>query len=130
MPPEDFKRLFRHKQCVAEGWSDKIKNQAAEGCNIAGRIRVNKVIGNIYLSPGRSFQSHTTQVHDLVPYLRDTNGQHHNFGHTIHSFEFESDDEYDFRKKDISAELKRRLNIEVDPLVGAIGRVRCSPIFL
>ncbi|GJJ13185.1 hypothetical protein Clacol_007436 [Clathrus columnatus] len=109
------------EQCVAEGWSDRIKNQAAEGCNIAGRIRVNKVIGNIYLSPGRSFQSHTMQVHDLVPYLRDTNGQHHNFGHTIHALEFESDDEYDVRKKDISAELKRRLNIEVDPLVGAVA---------
>lgn len=63
------------------------------------------------------------QVHDLVPYLKDTNGQHHNFGHTIHTIEFESDDEYDIRKKDISAELKKRLNIEGDPLVGVVASV-------
>ncbi|KAF8586305.1 endoplasmic reticulum-derived transport vesicle ERV46 [Ramaria rubella] len=108
-------------QCVAEGWSDKIKDQAAEGCDISGRVRVNKVIGNIHLSPGRSFQTHSMQVHDLVPYLRDTNGQHHNFGHTIHTFEFESDDEYDIRKKDLGAEMKKRLGIDVDPLTGVVA---------
>ncbi|KAF8532104.1 endoplasmic reticulum-derived transport vesicle ERV46 [Gautieria morchelliformis] len=109
-------------QCVSEGWSDKIKDQAAEGCNISGRIRVNKVVGNIHLSPGRSFQTHTLQVHDLVPYLRETNGQHHDFGHTIQSFGFESDDEWDLRKKDIGTGMKKRLGIDVDPLVGVAAR--------
>ncbi|KAF8512861.1 endoplasmic reticulum-derived transport vesicle ERV46 [Hysterangium stoloniferum] len=109
------------EQCVAEGWSDKIKNQAAEGCNISGRIRVNKVIGNIHLSPGRSFQTHTMQVHDLVPYLRDTNGHHHDFSHTIHKFAFESDDEYIVRRRDIGMEMKKRLGIDVSPLSGAVA---------
>lgn len=39
------------EQCVSEGWSDKIKEQAAEGCNIAGKVRVNRVIGNLYVPP-------------------------------------------------------------------------------
>lgn len=34
-------------QCVSEGWKDKIKEQATEGCNLAGKVRVNKVIGNL-----------------------------------------------------------------------------------
>jgi len=109
------------EQCVAEGWSEKIKNQAAEGCNISGRIRVNKVIGNIHLSPGRSFQTHTMQVHDLVPYLRDTNGHHHDFSHTVHKFTFESDDEYVVRKRDIGSEMRKRLGIDASPLTGAMA---------
>lgn len=40
-------------QCVSEGWSDKIKEQATEGCNIAGKVRVNKVIGNLCVSAHR-----------------------------------------------------------------------------
>ena len=63
------------------------------------------------------------QVHDLVPYLRETNGQHHNFGHNIHSFAFESDDEYDMRKRDIGTEMKKRLGIDVDPLTGVVATV-------
>lgn len=34
-------------QCVSEGWSDKIKEQAEEGCNLEGKVRVNKVVGNL-----------------------------------------------------------------------------------
>lgn len=39
--------LNRTPQCVSEGWKDKIKEQATEGCNLAGKVRVNKVIGNL-----------------------------------------------------------------------------------
>lgn len=31
------------EQCVQEGFSDKLKDQAREGCNVAGKVRVNKV---------------------------------------------------------------------------------------
>jgi len=103
-------------QCVSEGWSDKIKAQAAEGCNIGGRIRINKVLGNVLLSPGRSFLTNSMTVQDLVPYLKETNGQHHNFGHTIHQLSFESDDEYNLHKRNIGVEMKKRLGISVDPL--------------
>ncbi|KAK6907281.1 hypothetical protein I203_101271 [Kwoniella mangroviensis CBS 8507] len=77
------------EQCVEEGWEDKIKEQNTEGCRIAGRVRVNKVIGNLHFSPGRSFQHNMVQMMDLVPYLRDNN--HHDFGHVIHKFRFGAD---------------------------------------
>lgn len=48
---------------------------------------MNKVIGNIHLSPGRSFQT-GRNVYELVPYLRD-DGSRHDFSHTIHHFAFE-----------------------------------------
>lgn len=101
-------------QCVEEGWSDKLKDQAAEGCNIAGSIRVSKVIGNLHLSPGRSFQTNYRNIHDLVPYLRD--GNQHDFGHTIYDLSFTGDDEYDFNKAQKSKEMKRKLGIASNPL--------------
>jgi hypothetical protein len=49
---------------------------------------VNKVIGNIHLSPGRSFQSNHRNLYELVPYLRN-DGNKHDFSHIIHHFAFE-----------------------------------------
>ncbi|KIK57207.1 hypothetical protein GYMLUDRAFT_98832 [Collybiopsis luxurians FD-317 M1] len=103
------------EQCKKEGWSEKLKEQANEGCNIAGRIRVNKVIGNIHLSPGRSFQSSARNLYELVPYLRD-DGNKHDFSHTVHSLSFEGDDEYDYRKSKIGREMKTRLGLDRNPL--------------
>ncbi|OBZ68934.1 Endoplasmic reticulum-Golgi intermediate compartment protein 3 [Grifola frondosa] len=80
------------EQCVKEGWSEKLKEQASEGCNVSGQLRVNKVVGNIHLSPGRSFRSSASNIYDLVPYLR-TDGNRHDFSHTIHEFAFQGDDE-------------------------------------
>ena len=105
-----------------EGWSEKLQEQASEGCNIYGRLRVNKVVGNIHLSPGRSFRSSMTNIYDLVPYLRD-DGNRHDFSHTIHEFAFEGDDEYDLFKAKAGREMKRRMGIEANPLDGAVGRV-------
>jgi Endoplasmic reticulum vesicle transporter len=103
-------------QCMAEGWSDKLKDQAAEGCNLSGRIRVNKVAGNIHLSPGRSFQTSTYQnVYELVPYLRDE-GHRHDFSHTIHQLGFFADDEYDQKKLITSQEFKKKMGIITNPL--------------
>lgn len=79
---------------MSEGWSDKIKDQQDEGCNIAGQVHVNKVIGNFHLSPGRSFQANAMHVHDLVPYLQA--GNKHDFGHIIHRFSFGSETEEEF----------------------------------
>ena len=64
-------------QCVNEGWSQKIKEQNVEGCNVAGRVHVNKVIGNFHISPGRAFQQNSVHVHDLVPYLAGAGAEHH-----------------------------------------------------
>ncbi|GAA5962260.1 hypothetical protein JCM3765_004723 [Sporobolomyces pararoseus] len=108
------------EQCVAEGWSDKIKEQSTEGCNLAGRVHVNKVIGNFHLSPGRSFQANAMHVHDLVPYLQG--GSKHDFGHEIHHFSFASESEDEFWKAGSRGSkgkerTKKELGI-VDPLDG------------
>jgi len=101
-------------QCKNEGWADKLREQANEGCNISGRIRVNKVIGNIHLSPGRSFQT-GRNVYELVPYLRD-DGSRHDFSHHIHHFAFEGDDEYNYWKAAAGKAMKARLGVLPDPL--------------
>jgi len=111
------------EQCRNEGWADKLRDQADEGCNVSGRIRVNKVIGNIHFSPGRSFQSNTRNLYELVPYLRDDQNKH-DFSHTIHSFAFEGDDEYDFWKAEISKDMKKRIGITSNPLDNSFGRTK------
>ncbi|TFK40537.1 Sec1-like protein [Crucibulum laeve] len=109
------------EQCKDEGWADKLREQADEGCNISGRIRVNKVIGNIHLSPGRSFQTNSRNLYELVPYLRD-DGNRHDFSHTIHHFAFEGDDEYDYWKAEAGRDMKKRLGLGPNPLDGAVQR--------
>ncbi|KAF8895370.1 Sec1-like protein [Infundibulicybe gibba] len=106
------------EQCKSEGWSDKLKEQSNEGCNISGRIRVNRVIGNIHLSPGRSFQTNAQNLYELVPYLRD-DGNRHDFSHTIHHFAFEGDDEYDYMKAEAGQARKQKLGLDKNPLDGA-----------
>jgi len=109
------------EQCKNEGWSEKLQEQANEGCNISGRIRVNKVIGNIHLSPGRSFQTSSRNVYELVPYLRD-DGSRHDFSHEIHRFAFEGDDEYNYWKAEAGRTMRKRLGIAADPLDNTQGR--------
>ncbi|KAJ6477317.1 Sec1 family-domain-containing protein [Mycena vitilis] len=113
------------EQCKNEGWSEKLKEQSNEGCNISGRVRVNKVIGNIHLSPGRSFQTNSRNIYELVPYLRD-DGNRHDFTHTIHQFAFEGDDEYDIRKAELSRAMKQRMGIGKNPLDGHHARTAKS----
>ncbi|KAI6114429.1 Sec1-like protein [Pisolithus sp. B1] len=109
------------EQCVQEGWSEKLKEQAEEGCNISGRIRVNKVVGSIHLSPGRSYQTNSRQFRDLVPYLKN-DGNPHDFSHMVHEFLFMADDEYNPRKATISKEMKKRMNIVGNPLDGHVAK--------
>ncbi|PCH39941.1 ER-derived vesicles protein ERV46 [Wolfiporia cocos MD-104 SS10] len=113
-----FNRPDSIEQCVSEGWSDKLKEQSSEGCNISGKVRVNKVVGNIHLSPGRSFRTAAQNIYDLVPYLRDDKNRH-DFSHIIHEFGFESDQE---KERTRAEEFKRRVGVEKNPLDGASGR--------
>lgn len=112
------------EQCKNEGWADKLHEQADEGCNVSGRIRVNKVVGNIHMSPGRSFQS-PRNLYELVPYLKDDNNKH-DFSHTIHHFAFEGDDEYDYWKAQVGRAMKQRLGLSTNPLDGAQYRTTKS----
>jgi hypothetical protein len=82
---------------------------------------VNKVVGNFHFSLGRSFQTHAHHVHDLVPYLKDSN--HHDFRHIIHHFAFEGDDEYSAYKAGLGRQMKRKMQIEYNPLDGMSGNV-------
>jgi len=110
------------EQCVQEGWSTMLKEQSSEGCNTAGRLRVNKVVGSVHLSPGSSFQMGAGHnIYDLVPYLRD-DGNRHDFSHFVHRFAFESDDEYDVRKSETAATMRKRMSIDYNPLDGAEGK--------
>ena len=45
-------------QCLQEGWTAKISEQADEGCHISGYFDVSKVAGNFHFAPGKSFQQH------------------------------------------------------------------------
>ncbi|KAF9649389.1 ER-derived vesicles protein ERV46 [Thelephora ganbajun] len=103
-------------QCVEEGWADKLRDQSHEGCNISGRLRVNKVTGNIHLSPGRSFQASNYQnVYELVPYLKE-DGVRHDFSHTIYQLKFTADDEYDERKSAMTKTLMAKMGVVDHPL--------------
>ncbi|KAH7368296.1 endoplasmic reticulum vesicle transporter-domain-containing protein [Plectosphaerella cucumerina] len=74
------------EQCQREHYAEKLEAQRHEGCRIEGGIRVNKVVGNFHLAPGRSFSSGNMHVHDLKNYW-DADVSH-DFSHTIHSLRF------------------------------------------
>ncbi|KAI0304470.1 Sec1 family-domain-containing protein [Multifurca ochricompacta] len=89
------------EQCVEEHWADRIQEQASEGCNIAGLVRVNK--------------SSQSQIYELVPYLKN-DGSRHDFSHTIQYLYFTADDEADASKAQVSKEMRERLGIYENPL--------------
>ena len=84
---------------------------------------MNKVIGNIHLSPGRSFQTAQSRIYELVPYLKN-DGNRHDFSHTVHHMYFTADDEADEFKAQVSREMRERLGIYQNPLDGNTARVR------
>lgn len=75
-------------QCKEEHYKDQLLEQSHEGCNVAGSLHVNKVIGNFHLAPGRSIQTQqgTVHVHDIQQYLMDP--AKHSFSHLIHHLSF------------------------------------------
>lgn len=76
-------------QCVRENWREKIEKQSNEGCNIHGRLSVNKVRGNFHIAPGKSFQQANMHVHDLKTYMQGApDGHSFDMSHEIHSLTF------------------------------------------
>ena len=103
------------EQCAQEHWSEHVREQNHEGCNIAGEVRVNKVVGNLHFSPGRTFQRNDIHTHDLVPYLHGTGDDVHHFGHKIHRFSFGMEDEFAIERTSRGRRqgpLKNRMGIE------------------
>lgn len=76
------------EQCEREHYAEKLDAQRAEGCRIEGGLRVNKVVGNFHLAPGRSFSNGNMHVHDLKNYWDAPQGKSHDFTHTIHHLRF------------------------------------------
>ncbi|KAI9804010.1 MAG: hypothetical protein M1833_000291 [Piccolia ochrophora] len=76
------------EQCEREHYAEKLNAQRKEGCRIEGGIRVNKVVGNFHIAPGRSFSSGNLHVHDLDNYIRTPVEGGHTFTHEIHQLRF------------------------------------------
>ena len=76
------------EQCEREGYGQRLDEQRHEGCRIEGDLRVNKVIGNFHIAPGRSFSNGNMHVHDLNNYFDTPIAGGHTFTHTIHSLRF------------------------------------------
>ncbi|KAF3484196.1 endoplasmic reticulum-Golgi intermediate compartment protein 3 [Arthroderma uncinatum] len=74
------------KQCMDEGYSQRIDEQRNEGCRIEGILRVNKVAGNFHVAPGRSLTSGNFHAHDLDNYYHTT--VPHTMTHIIHKLRF------------------------------------------
>lgn len=76
------------EQCEREGYGERLDAQRKEGCRIEGVVRVNKVIGNFHVAPGRSFSNGNMHVHDLHNYYETPVDGGHTFTHQIHSLRF------------------------------------------
>lgn len=77
--------MEKFEQCIAEGYLDRLKEQAGEGCRLDGHIEVSKVNGNFHFAPGKSFQHGASHVHDISD-IKDAIDM--DFSHTIHSLSF------------------------------------------
>ena len=83
-----FGRGENVEQCEREHYSEKLDAQRGQGCRIEGGFRVNKVVGNFHIAPGRSFSNGAMHVHDLNNYLDTSDGNPHTFSHQIHHLRF------------------------------------------
>lgn len=75
------------EQCERVHYAEKLASEREEGCNIAGHLSVNKVIGNFHIAPGKSFSTPNMHIHDLELYYSSPNKKH-SVSHTIHSLSF------------------------------------------
>ncbi|WFD35099.1 ER-derived vesicles protein erv46 [Malassezia cuniculi] len=113
------------EQCVQEHWKENVEAENHEGCNIAGVLHVNKVVGNLHLSPGRAFQSNTLFSNELVPYMSGSGDEYHHFGHIIHELSFGTDGEFPHDAPARTVAVKDQLNIK-DPLKGRVTHQKAS----
>ena len=77
------------EQCEREHYAERIEEQKNEGCRIEGGLRVNKVVGNFHLAPGRSYSNGNMHVHDLKNYwATEKDDVKHDFSHIVHHLRF------------------------------------------
>lgn len=94
------------EQCEREGYKQRLESQRREGCRIEGNIRVNKVVGNFHIAPGRSFSNMNMHVHDLNNYFDTPVDGGHTFTHHVHSLRF---------GPQLSEDLSRKLGRKATP---------------
>ncbi|KAI9227957.1 MAG: endoplasmic reticulum-golgi intermediate compartment protein 3-like protein [Piptocephalis tieghemiana] len=75
------------EQCANEGYTERIKEMDKEGCNIHGRVEVNKVSGNVHFALGETYISPGMHIHDLTPFL----SRDFDFSHHVHTLSFGED---------------------------------------
>jgi endoplasmic reticulum-Golgi intermediate compartment protein 3 len=76
------------EQCEREHYAERLDEQRREGCRIEGGLRVNKVVGNFHIAPGRSYSNGNMHVHDLKNYMETPVEGGHVFTHIIHHLRF------------------------------------------
>lgn len=78
------------EQCDREGYAERLNAQRREGCRLEGVVRVNKVIGNFHIAPGRSFTSGNIHAHDLENFFEKDlpENERHTMTHEIHQLRF------------------------------------------
>ncbi|PGH18630.1 hypothetical protein AJ79_00409 [Helicocarpus griseus UAMH5409] len=81
-----FGRGDNVEQCEREGYGENLDAQRQEGCRIEGVLRVNKVVGNFHIAPGRSFTNGNIHAHDLDMYYHTP--VPHTMAHKIHQLRF------------------------------------------
>ena len=83
-----FGRGQNVEQCEREHYGERLDEQRHEGCRIEGGIRVNKVVGNFHIAPGRSYSNMNMHVHDLQNYWDSPIEGGHTFTHQIQQLRF------------------------------------------
>lgn len=85
-----FGRGENIEQCQREHYAERIDAQRKEGCRLEGVLRVNKVVGNFHIAPGRSFTAGNVHAHDLENYLDVdlSETERHTMTHEIHQLRF------------------------------------------
>lgn len=113
------------EQCEREHYSERLAEQKMEGCRIEGTLRVNKVVGNFHLAPGRSFSNGNTHIHDLGSYQEPgPNGYKHDFTHIIHTLRFGPQLPEDVTKKLGGSNALPWSNAHMNPLEGSRQNTR------
>ena len=110
-----FGRGENVEQCEREHYAERLDAQRKEGCRIEGGIRVNKVVGNFHIAPGRSFSNGNMHVHDLNNYFETPIKPPHAFSHIIHHLRFGPEIPDSVTKKMSSGEMPWT-NHHVNPL--------------
>lgn len=74
------------EQCEQEHYQENLEAHKNYGCNFAGTVSVNKVVGNLHFAPGASYTMNGQHTHDLTLFGRRDNP--FTFSHTIHELAF------------------------------------------